>query len=541
MRQHFYLSPIAVCLALAISPVHAAEPLLLDKTSFNDLQKMFQLAPSLARRSVSVSTDSLQFVKQHIDENKITHVRMQQQYEGFPVFGGYAILHSKHSGTGLLHAKNAVKMNGVVYRDLKTELGQPSASFVEGEKIALQKFKEQYKRYSVSEEKVTSIVYIDHNHQAFWAYKVSVLLSHDDDIPERPTAIVDAQTLKPFLQWNEVKTFRSDIRGMGFGGNSVTGKYTFGEKFPFLQLTRNDSSAMCYMENKAVKIVDMGHRYSGPNLAMRFDCNQGEDQSLNIYWTGYQGDGLDQENGAYSPTNDALYAGQVIHNMYKDWYGINVLANQEGEPMKLVLRVHFGEGFENAFWDGRQMTFGDGDSMMHPLVSLGIGAHEISHGFTEQHADLEYFEQSGGMNEAFSDMASQAAEYYSQGKNSWAIGAEVMKAESGHKALRYMDEPSRDGRSIDRADQYREGLNVHHSSGVYNRLFYLLANQPQWNVRQAFHVMIKANMDYWTPYSTFEEGGCGLINAAHDLGFSVADVKQSLEQVSINYQNCNES
>ena len=107
------------------------------------------------------------------------------------------------------------------------------------------------------------------------------------------------------------------------------------------------------------------------------------------------------------------------------------------------------KGYENAFWDGKQMTFGDGDTMMYPLVSLGVGAHEISHGFTEQHSNLEYYGQSGGINEAFSDMAAQAAEYYSAKKNSWQIGPEIMKEDSGYEALRYMDKPSRDGSSID--------------------------------------------------------------------------------------------
>ena len=184
------------------------------------------------------------------------------------------------------------------------------------------------------------------------------------------------------------------------------------------------------------------------------------------------------------------------------------------------------------------MTFGDGDTMMYPLVSLGVGAHEISHGFTEQHSNLEYYGQSGGMNEAFSDMAAQAAEYYSTGKNSWSIGGEIMKEDSGYDALRYMDLPSRDGESIDSADEYYGGLDVHYSSGVYNHLFYILASKPNWNARLAFDVMAKANMDYWTPYSTFDDGGCGIISAASDLGYSLDDIKSSLKEVAINYASC---
>ena len=541
MSKIFYLSSLAACLAIAISPANAAESVSLQETPFTDLQQSFQIVlPNTLphfKGSPTLATDVLQFVKQHTDENKITHVRMQQQYAGFPVFGGYAIMHSRGSTRTLLSAKNKVKMNGVIYRGLKTELGEPSPTFVEHATKALQQFKAQYQDHMVSEEEVIPMIYIDDNHHAFWAYKVSVLVSHNNAIPERPTAIVDAQTFKPFLQWNALKTLHSAIKGMGYGGNRLTGEYLFGKDRPLLQLTRSKSTSMCYMENKDVKVVDMAHKYNGSNHVMQFNCKRSDSLAASTYWMGADGDGYDRVNGAYSPSNDALYAGQVIKSMYMEWYGLNVLTEQE-KPMQLVMRVHFGEGYENAYWDGKQMTFGDGDTMMYPLVSLGIGAHEISHGFTEQHADLEYYGQSGGINEAFSDMAAQAAEYYSQGANSWAIGAEIMKEESGYKALRFMDEPSRDGRSIDRADQYHKGMDVHHSSGVYNHLFYLLANQPEWTINQAFHVMVKANMDYWTPYTTFDEGSCGIINAANDLGFSVDDVKQSLDQVAINYSHC---
>jgi pseudolysin len=536
MYKNIFFIPLVAYFASAISPIYAADQLVLKKTSFPVLKHSFGLMVPGAVKLAGAPADALQFVQQHTDENKITHVRMQQHYAGFPVFGGYAIMHSKQSAQMLSSAKN-VETNGVIYTGLQAELGQPSPVFLEHANLALQQFKAQYQQYSLDDGHVTPMVYIDAEHKAFWAYKVSVLVYHDDGIPERPTAILDAQTLKPYLQWNDVKTLRLPINGIGFGGNPQTGQYQFGKDFPALQLHRDNIFGVCYMENKNVKVVDMFHKYRAPNSSMHFDCDKPESSSTNTYWTGYQNDGYDLENGAFSPSNDAMYVGQVIHRMYKEWYKVNALT-VNGKSMRLVLRVHFGDKYENAFWDGRQMTFGDGETMMHPLVSLGIGAHEISHGFTEQHANLEYVEQSGGINEAFSDMAAQAAEYYSQGNNSWMIGAEVMKAGSGYKALRFMDEPSRDGVSIDRADQYQEGMDVHHSSGVYNRLFYLLSNQPQWNVQQAFHVMVKANMDYWTPNSTFADGACGIINATRDLGFSVGDVRQVLEQVAISNLNC---
>ncbi|MBO7942914.1 M4 family metallopeptidase, partial [Streptomyces sp. S9] len=118
---------------------------------------------------------------------------------------------------------------------------------------------------------------------------------------------------------------------------------------------------------------------------------------------------------------------------------------------QLTMRVHYSNSYENAFWDGSAMTFGDGATTFYPLVSLDVSAHEVSHGFTEQQSGLVYSGQSGGINEAFSDMAGEAAEYYMNGTNDFLVGAQIFKA-SG--ALRYMDDPTRDGRSIGHASNY---------------------------------------------------------------------------------------
>jgi len=539
MQPNVYLSPLALGLAVVVSsPLHAAEPVALQTTSFKQLQQAFHLdLPGLSLQAAPLQADSLQFISQHTDKKNITHVRMRQEYEGFPVFGGYAIIHSQHTAKTLLQGSRSTPMTGTVYRGLKAELNRPLSSFVARSSMALQQFKAHYSTQTILEEQVTPMVYVDAQHRAFWAYKVSILVQPADNIPERPTAIIDAQTFKPFIHWNDVKTSHSIIQGQGYGGNARAGMYQYGVDRPYLQLTRDNLTGMCYMSNNDVKVMDMGSQYVSPQSSMAIRCEMSAIDDGKTWWTGYQGDGYDQRNGAYSPTNDALYIGSVIKDMYSQWYDLDALT-RNNKPMSLIMRVHYGEGYENAFWDGKQMTFGDGGSMMYPLVSLGVGAHEISHGFTEQHADLNYFGQSGGMNESFSDMAAQVAEFYVKNESSWDIGHDIMKESSGYAVLRYMDKPSRDGRSIDHANEYHEGMNVHYSSGVYNRLFYMLANQPGWDVRQAFHVMLKANVDYWTPYSTFEQGACGVLSSAKDLELSVDAVKLALDDVRINYRTC---
>jgi pseudolysin len=543
MYQRVTLSKVMMGIALSMSAsAFAADAIELNKASFATIKNQFSINPKAL--SGTQTKDHLQFVKQHTDLNQVSHVRMQQMYAGVPVMGGYAIMHTKnesklHGMSLLVTAKdNSVKMTGKVFQGLESELLKPTAELKSNAAVALEKAKKAFQDKKLSEEASTLIVYLDDNNKAHWAYRVSFVVNHDSKIPERPIQIIDAKTMDVLLKWNDMKTIRSNVYGLGFGGNKRTGEYQFGKDHEKLELTRDDAQKLCYMENDDIKVVDMEHNYYSSNKPMKFDCGDEALITGSTYWTGYNADGYDRENGAFSPTNDAMYAGYVIKHMYNDWYGLQVLTDSDGSPMQLVMRVHYGSSYQNAFWDGRQMTFGDGGYMMYPLVSLGVGAHEISHGFTEQHSGLEYYGQSGGMNESFSDMAAQAAEYYSDGESSWMIGERIMKDSVKYPALRFMDKPSKDGRSIDTADDYYSGLDVHYSSGVYNRLYYLMSNLPGWNARKTFDVMVKANMDYWTPYATFKSGACGVLSATKDFGYDVAGVKETLDKVTIDYSSC---
>jgi pseudolysin/vibriolysin len=202
--------------------------------------------------------------------------------------------------------------------------------------------------------------------------------------------------------------------------------------------------------------------------------------------------------------------------------------------MQLVMKVHYKSNYENAFWDGTAMYFGDGASTFYPLVSLDVTSHEISHGYTEQNSGLEYDGQSGGMNEAYSDIAGEAAEFYDRGAADFLVGADIVKTSAGiGDALRYMCNPPQDGGSIDNAADYNSGLDVHYSSGVYNKSFCLLAKTSGWDVKKAFQVYALANKSYWTATSDFNSGACGVESAATDLGYNANDVITAFNGVGV--------
>lgn len=537
------LSPLALAVSATLSSqAMAITELNLDKTDIQTVKNSFQIqSPGNKGKQNLNLGDSLIFLRDHQDQNGVTHARYVQSYAGITVFGGYAIFHGKSNPNNLLTQSHALTMNGNLYQGLAAELGKPSEAFKKNGSKALASLKSSYSEGTLSEETLKPLVYIDEHQKPHWAYQVSVLVSYPDKIPARPTWIVDAESLKPYLKWNEVKTLRSRVEGMGFSGNVKLGLHQYGKDLPMLELSKDANGKECYMENEIVRVVDMNHGYKSNNQAMKFPCAADPKLGGNWVWTGYKGDGYDLTNEGYSPSNDALYIGMVVSKLYQDWYHLSVLKNEDNSPMQMIMRVHYGyrvEDTNNASWDGKRMNFGDGGDDFYPMVSLGVGAHEVSHGFTEQHSGLMYFGQSGGMNESFSDMAAQAAEYYLTGSNLWTIGSEITKASFKMEALRYMDMPSRDNYSIDSADQYYPSMDPHLSSGVYNRFFYLLANQPGWDTHKAFDVMVKANMDYWTPYTKYRDGACGVLNAATDLNRPIGDVKKALDGVKIKYNDC---
>ncbi|MEX1828608.1 M4 family metallopeptidase [Luteibacter sp. CQ10] len=434
-----------------------------------------------------------------------TTVRMQQTFKGVPVFGHTVAVEQDAQG-------NALVANGVVSADLQVDIASVTPRFGQDQALALlTKQSSSFVKGLVKPEnaKAELYVYPQDGAPARLVYLTSFFSGGDH--PTRPTAIIDANTGEIVDQWDGL----AYASATGPGGNQKVGQYTWGaNSLPYLDVTKSGSS--CTMQNTYVRTYNMNHATSGSGTLWTFSCPNSSAPVGNS-----SGDAV---NGAYGPINDAHHFGGVVHDMYVAYTGAAPL-NQV-----LLMKVHYGNNYENAFWDGTSMTFGDGATTFYPLVALDVTSHEISHGYTEQHSNLTYSGQSGGMNEAYSDIAGEAAEYYDRGSNDFLVGPEIFK---GNGALRYMQTPSQDGASIDNASQYYNGLDVHYSSGVYNRAFYLLAHKSGWNTQKAFQAFARANALYWQANSTFNSGSCGVATAATDLGFSSADVVSAFSTVGV--------
>ncbi|MBT2383531.1 M4 family metallopeptidase [Streptomyces sp. ISL-11] len=178
-------------------------------------------------------------------------------------------------------------------------------------------------------------------------------------------------------------------------------------------------------------------------------------------------------------------------DLYLKVYGRHSI---DGSGLPLDATVHYGENYDNAFWDGSQMVFGDGDNdlFLDFTIPVDVIGHELTHGVTQHTANLEYYGQSGALNESLSDVFGSLIKQYALGQSAdradWLIGAGLLgpNVDRG-EALRSMKAP---GTAYDddvlgkdpqpaTMDDYvrtsRDNGGVHINSGIPNHAFYLLA------------------------------------------------------------------
>jgi len=217
----------------------------------------------------------------------------------------------------------------------------------------------------------------------------------------------------------------------------------------------------------------------------------------------------------------------------------------DGAGAKLISSVHYSNSYNNAYWNGTQMVYGDGDgSTLGQLgASMDVTAHELTHAVTEKTSKLVYSSESGGLNESMSDIFGNVCEWYRDGQpatpsaNNFLVGEDIYTPTgSTTDALRYMSDPALDGGSADYWTASVGNLDVHYSSGVSNLAFSLLAKggtHPRGKstivvagigIAKAAQIFYKANTGYLTANATFATAKTACESAATALGYTAAEV-----------------
>ena len=370
-----------------------------------------------------------------IDADGTEHVRFDRTCRGLRVVGGDLVMHTAANGqfTGVSQTLSS---------DL-TLSTQPSLAPQGAVRAAIARFTSHRPSGSQPE-----LIVFARGATPVVAYDVLVTGAQNDGTPSELHVIVDAMNGDILEAWDDIHTGATPGTGTGYFDGTVA-------------LTTDLVGSTYYLRDPSrgnQHTVDMKNKQGGSGTVFTdTDNNSWGDGSLS-----------DRQTVGV----DAQYGAAMTWDYYKNVHQREGIANDKKSAYS---RVHFGRNYNNAYWSNSCfcMTYGDGDGVtFNPFDSLDVAGHEMTHGVTSRTANLTYSGESGGLNEATSDIFGTMVEFYANNQNDTAdylIGEELYK--NGTSWLRSMIKPSADGRSADCWYSGMGSLDVHYSSGVANHFF----------------------------------------------------------------------
>ncbi|MYR42513.1 M4 family metallopeptidase [Streptomyces sp. SID5910] len=390
-----------------------------------------------------------------VDADGTQHVRYDRTYRELPVLGGDFVVHLTPGGD--FEGADRATRASVALPTVTPELSAPKAADLAANALRAANPGELLKRLTAKPELV-----VDALHGApklAWRTNAAALDSLGN--PVARTVLTDARTGTRIDAWDTIESASGDGRSL-YGGTVPLETTGSGSAYQLKDATRGGT----YTGDAANKT----------DLCILTICLSRAPSTVFTDADNHWGTGTDADRA--SAAVDAQYGTDVTWDYYRNVHGRTGIA---GDGKGSYNRVHYGTRYNNAFWDDTCfcMTYGDGDgTTFGPLVSLDVAGHEMSHGVTSSTAALAYSGESGGLNEATSDIFGTLVEWYagnSADAGDYLIGEKVVRSGFGRTALRYLDRPSRDGASADCWSTSVGDLDVHYSSGVANHFAYLLA------------------------------------------------------------------
>ncbi|MFE1750353.1 M4 family metallopeptidase [Streptomyces anandii] len=390
-----------------------------------------------------------------VDKDGTQHVRYDRTYHRLPVLGGDFVVHLAPAGA-YRGADRASK--GAV--SLPSTTPQVSAPKAAG--LAVNALRAAHLGDRLRQVKAKPQLVVDALHGApRLAWRTNAVGLDSLGNPVARTVLTDARTGAQIDAWDSIETATGDGKSL-YSGTVA------------LETTQSGSTYQ-------LKDPTRGNTYTG-DAANKTDlcffgiCFQRAPATLFTDADNHWGTGTTADRS--SAAVDAQYGTNETWDYYRYVHGRNGIG---GDGKGSYNRVHYGSNYNNAFWDDSCfcMTYGDGDgTTFGPLVALDVAGHEMTHGVTSKTAALTYSGESGGLNEATSDILGTLVEWYANNSSDpgdYLIGEEIVRSGFGKPALRFMDKPSKDGSSADYWSSSVGNLDVHYSSGVANHFAYLLA------------------------------------------------------------------
>ncbi|MGX1506182.1 UNVERIFIED_CONTAM: Zn-dependent metalloprotease [Streptomyces graminofaciens] len=370
------------------------------------------------------------------DRDGTTHTRYERTYEGLPVLGGDLVVAKSTAGA----TEAVTKASRAALKNVDTRAAVAPAT---AEKQALGAARAEGSKDTEAERAPRKVVWMGTGTPTL-AYETVVGGLQHDGTPNELHVVTDAATGEKLFEWQAVHN--------GTGNTQYSGQVTLGTAPSYTLTDTNRGNHKTYNLNRGTS--GTGTLFSGP------DDIWGNGSPSNLETAGA----------------DAHYGAALTWDYYKNVHGRSGI---RGDGVGAYSRVHYGNNYVNAFWQDSCfcMTYGDGASNSKPLTSIDVAAHEMTHGVTSNTAGLVYSGESGGLNEATSDIFAAAVEFHannSQDVGDYLVGEKIDIRGNG-TPLRYMDKPSKDGSSKDYWYSGIGNVDVHYSSGPANHWFYLLS------------------------------------------------------------------
>lgn len=458
-------------------------------------------------RSELTATDTM------VDADGTTHVRMRRTHRGLPVLGGDLVVHQD--------ADDTVEGVSQTLDDPLRLSVEPVVSATAAQRTALAPAKATRSIRNLRAGRSAPRLVVDAlGDQPRLAWEITTRGRQADGTPSRLSTYVDARTGQVIRRVEGIQTVDGDGQSLYSGNVSISVQRT-GDGYTLTDVARGDAAT-----------TDMQNQEDGMFCRVLGTCTNGV-----AFTSPDPGFGDGTTGNRESAAVDAHYGSATTYDYYQQVHGrAGVFGDGTGVPS----RVHYGRNYVNAFWDGEKMTYGDGDGQSYgPLVSLDVAGHEMTHGVTQNTADLTYSGESGGLNEATSDIFGAMVEFYAgnaEDPGDYFVGEEFDLARG--EGLRRMDDPASDGSSYSCYEPGIGNADVHYSSGVGNHFFYLLAegsgpktiggrmhSSPTCDGStltgigrdKAADIWFRALTRYFTSGTTYAEARTGTVNAAEDL------------------------
>lgn len=482
--------------------------------------------------------DELTINQTSTDELATTHIKMQQTYRGLPVYGGEMILHKKNNeDVSLLNGRffPTPDISDVTPTISAESVGQIAAKEVS--KMAIVKPMSFAEKAILKYEKPKTTLMIYHQDENLANEHLAYEVTIRPNFLERWVYIIDAKSGEILDKYNHTcsldgptKATAADLNGASRSINT----YLSGNSYNLIDATKSMFRGGTLSPDDpqgVIWTIDARGSKVNEDLTVR------QVSSSNNTWN--------------NPTAiSAHYDAGVAYDYYKTYHGRNSL-NGKGSTIVSIINItdEDGGGFDNAFWNGEFMGYGNGKDYFKPLAGgLDVAGHEMTHGVIENTANLEYKSQSGAINESLADCFGAMVERKS-GTDGWKLGEDVVKAgvyKTG--ALRDLSNPNNGGTSLNNdgyqpanMNQYYTGsqdnYGVHINSGVPNNAFYRFATATGMSKEKAEKVYYRTLVSYLTRTSKFIDLRRGVIQATTDLyganGTEVQAAKAAFDAVGI--------